>query len=258
MAISKALSTHDKQLFILILSTSFLFGHIFAQSVYIKPFAMWYRPSLANVKANIDDDLNQLRNTTGLSIANDDQFSSKIIFGGEVEYHLSEDFFATIFISFYEDEVRTEAASVDKTTSVFFYSRDLSTIDVKLNLQKYFHYSSWRKLNYYFGVGIGINQLDAGSKTTFTDGGVEVINTTGEFAGSVLSASGYLGLTLKAIDYFKIYGEAGYMVADFGQLDGKVRTVDNPQGITTLTESSFDLSGFFLRAGIGIALPFLK
>ncbi len=258
MTVSSTLKIHDKTLFLLTLTITFFFGSVFAQSVFIKPFAMWYRPNLGNVKANIDDDLNQFRSTTGLSIPNNDRFNSKVIFGGEVEYHLSEDFFATVFISFYEDEVLTEASSVDKTTSVFFYSRDLSTIDVKLNLQKYFHYSSWRRMNYYFGVGVGINQLDAGSKTTFTDGGVEVINTTGEFAGSILSASGYLGLTLKVIDYFKIYGEAGYMVADFGQLDGKVRTIDNPQGITTLTESSFDLSGFFLRAGVGIALPFLK
>ena len=245
-------------LFMSILVIFSFFGKAYAKIIFIKPFVMWYRPNLGNVKANINEDLNQFRKLTGLSIANNGSFTGKIILGGEIEYHLSEDFFATVYISFYEDEVHSEAASIDKSTSFFFYSRDLSTVDVKLNLQKYFHYSSWRKLNYYFGVGLGINQLEAGSKTTFTDGGVEVINTVGDFTGSILSASGYFGLTLKLIENLKFYSEAGYLVADFGQLDGKVRTVENPQGITTLTESSFDLSGFFLRVGLGFAIPFLK
>jgi hypothetical protein len=48
----------------------------------------------------------------------------------------------------------------------------------------------------------------------------------------------------------------GYRYAKLGQLDGTVRQNNNQQDAAFTTNTSFDFSGFYWQAGMGIGLPF--
>ncbi|MCB0265566.1 MAG: hypothetical protein R3C41_06030 [Calditrichia bacterium] len=229
-----------------------------AQSIFFKPIAAYYLPRLTDVNMRIEDAIDDFRDNSGLPLPTAATFGNKVIFGGEIEYHLSEDYFGTIQLMFYNDDADTRFKSTSPTPIQFDYLRDISMVDVKVNFHQYFSYSSWRRFNKYFGIGVGIMQVSATSETVYIADNNSLINTTGEFSGTTLSASGYFGGEIRLAPAFKLWAEGGYLVGNPGRMDGKVRTLETSGNVDTTSESSFDLSGFFVRGGIGFAVPFLK
>ena len=227
-----------------------------AQKFSIKPFAGYYYPNMSDVNSKIDTDIRGFRNLLDAPIPFPGKFNGNIIFGGQIEYNASEEYLFTLNVSYYGEKVSTDYFSAESTpTWEFDYQREVRMIDVIFNMHYYLGYNSWNRFNKYIGIGAGLAFLNAKSFTASTHPSNR-IDTSGDFSGNILSGLISLGGNYRLTDILKLWAEFGLQYGNFGQLDGTITTFNNPEEIPATTESSFDLTGLYLRGGLGIALPF--
>jgi len=227
-----------------------------AQKFSFKPFAGYYYPNMADVNSKIDSDIRRFREILEAPIPFPATFNGNIIFGGQIEYHAGEDYLFSLNISYYGEKISTGYFSADGDPAwQFDYRREVRMIDVIFNMHYYLGYSSWKRFNKYIGIGAGVAFLNAKSFTGSTHPSTP-IDTEGNFSGNILSGLISVGGNYRFSDVLKLWAEFGLQYGNFGQLDGTVTSIEVPQGSKETTESSFDLTGLYLRGGLGIALPF--
>ncbi len=241
------------------LSALFIFSAAaFSQGVTIKPFISHPFVRLGEVNDNIAGDIRTFRESSGAAIPSPGEFNGERTFGAQAEYHLNEDYFFNISVSFYNETVETHFDGLQPAPIVLDYQREVRSYDFMLNLDYYFNYNNWKRFNKYLGVGVGLILVNADSKTFYKVKDELLIDSDGEFTKTGLSALLSAGMTYRLASLLSLWGEGGYQVSNVGQLDGKVTTIDNPTRTDFTTNSAFDLSGFFIRGGLGITLPFLN
>ena len=236
---------------------------LLSQSFTIKPFYGYLRPQMTDVNRRIDTQMAAWRELLEEPLPVPGRISGQPVWGGEIQYHLNDDYFLGLNVSRYQDQATTDYRSpAPATPDRFLYTRDAEAIDVALHLDYYFDYDESSRLNKYFGLGIGVIFAQARSVTqsTFelTDSKVTLplIDTTGDFSGTAFTALISGGLALRLVEPFSLWSEVGYRYAKLGQLEGKVRQINSQQNAAFTTNTSFDFSGFYLQAGLGIGLPF--
>lgn len=248
-----------KPLFLLLMACA---PSLLSQNFTIKPFYGYLRPQMTDVNRRIDNQMAAWRELLEEPLPSPGKFSSRSIFGGELSYHLNDDYFIGLNVSRYQDQVTTDyRSSSPAAPGRFLYSREAEAIDVALHLDYYFDYDESSRWNKYFGVGIGLISAQARSVTrstfemTASKVTLPLIDTTGDFSGTAFTALLSAGLDVKMAGPFAIWSEVGYRYAKLGQLEGTARQINSQQNAAFTTNTSFDFSGFYVQAGLGVGLP---
>lgn len=198
------------------------------------------------------------RAVLGEPVPHPGQFDGNRTFGLQLEYHGNEDLFVAIQAGYFDDEVESTYANPQATPPWdFLFRRKVRLYDVMLNLHYYPNYSSWRRFNYYLGLGVGWMNLEAISVSR-TDNPIRPTDSRGEYNRSIVSGSLTLGANFRLVDALKLWAEGGYQYGNFGRLDGTITTLEITEPVETTTETEFDLSGLFVRGGVGFSIPFLR
>jgi opacity protein-like surface antigen len=176
---------------------------------------------------------------------------------------LNDDYFLCLDVSRYQKEAATEYFNNDTPTPArFFFAREVKTLDAALHLDYYFDYDESGLLNKYIGLGIGIVSVQALSTTqsSFESNASKItlprVDTSGDFSGMAFTLAFSGGLEVRVTGVFSLWSEIGYKYAKVGQLDGSIRQINDQQNAAFTTSTSFDLSGFYVQAGLAIGLPF--
>lgn len=233
------------------------------QKVFIKPLYGYYFPRMSEVNAKIANDLDGQRRKLQEAIPSPGKLNGDQLIGGQIEYYLGDDYFMNLNVSFYSEKASVEhQGGRFSTPFTFIFEREVEAYDVMFNLNYYLGYNSWKRFNKYIGIGAGLLVVNAHSLTVSTKNDSEhkvfPVNTRGEFSGTILSGVLALGGNLRLATGLKLWAESGLQYGNVGKLDGNITTISDPEKQAVSTESSFDLTGLYLRGGIGFSLPFLK
>lgn len=229
-----------------------------AQNLSLKLHYGYYYPSLSNVNDNINEDIRGLRQMLQAPIPSPGEFNGSGVFGGQIEYRLNEDYFINLNVSYYQEKIALLYSPATAPSWTLDYQRELKSIDAIVNLHYYFNYSTWKRFNKYLGIGVGLMFLNAESFTATDKPDTEQLKTRGKFSGNILSGVLAVGGHYRLSKPLLLWGEIGLQYGNFGELDGKITTLENPNEVETISASSFDLTGLYARMGLGIGLPFLK
>ncbi|MGH7457224.1 MAG: hypothetical protein ACRENG_38095, partial [bacterium] len=203
----------------------------------------------------------ELLGETGLSPG---KFDGHYVFGAQVLHHFNDDYAVTLELSRYQEKIATDyfkpaASSAER----FLYEREVETYNLAVNLNYYFGYDEAGWLNKYVSFGAGLLFAKANSVTLSsivsdpkTGALLPAVDTRGEFSGNSITGALAGGLELRLIGSALLWGEAGYRYAKIGQLDGTVRRINEQEASAFTTSTSFDFSGFYFQAGLGVGLPF--
>jgi len=234
---------------------------LLAQSFTIKPYFGYFRPQLTDVNRRIENQIGTWRELLEEPLPSPGKITGRSIFGAAIQYHLNDDYFLCLDISRYQKEATTEYFTND-TPARFFFAREVKTLDAALHLDYYFDYDESDLLNKYIGLGLGIVSVQALSTTqsSFESNASKItlprVDTSGDFSGTAFTLAISGGLEVRLPGAFSLWSEAGYKYAKVGQLDGAIRQINDQQNAAFTTNTSFDLSGFYFQAGVGIGLPF--
>lgn len=236
---------------------------LFSQSFTIKPFYGYLRPQMTDVNRRIDTQMEAWRELLEEPLPSPGKISGQSILGGEIQCHLNEEYFLGLNISRYKDQATTDYRSqTAEAPGRFLYMREVEALDVALHLDSFLGYDESSRFNKYFGIGLGVILVKAKSVTqsTFELTGSKVtlplVDTTGDFSGTAFTALLSGGLDFKLAGPVSLWSEAGYRYAKLGQLEGTVRQLNSLQNTSFTTNTSFDFSGFYLQAGLGMGLSF--
>lgn len=228
-----------------------------AQNFSLKLHYGYYYPSLGDVNSKIEEDIRGLRRDLQAPVPSPGEFNGSGVLGGQLEYRLNEDYFINLNVSYFQEKVELQYRPSPAPSWRLEYLRELKSIDAIINLHFYFNYSTWKRFNKYLGIGVGLMFLQAESFTG-SDNPDELLETRGKFSGNILSGVLAVGGHYRLSKPLLFWGEIGLQYGNFGELDGTVTTLENPNEVETVSNSSFDLTGLYARAGLGIGLPFLK
>ena len=226
----------------------------------IKPYYGHLLPRMSDVNNRIENQIEGWRELLGEPVPAPGKIDGHRLLGAQVGYHFGENYFLTLNVSHYEEKVQSEFTPAPDR---FYFERQVEFYDVTANLQYYFDYDSASRLNKYLGIGVGILFAKARSNTQSTfisnpkNGTLfPPSDTRGDFSGNSLLAAVSAGLDVRLFNPFSLWAEAGYQFANIGHLEGTVNTFDGRAITGFTTNTSFDFSGFYFRAGLGIGLSF--
>lgn len=234
-----------------------IFPPAVAQDFSLKLHYGYYYPSPGNVNSKIAEDIRGLRQALQAPIPSPGEFNGSGVWGGQLEYRLNEDYFINLNVSYYREKIALLYRPSPTPFWTLDYQRELHSLDAIINLHYYFNYSTWKRFNKYLGIGVGLMFLTAKSFTA-SDNPDALLETRGKFSGNILSGVLAVGGHYRLSKPLRFWGEIGLQYGNFGELDGTVTTRENPQEVETVSASSFDLTGLYARAGLGIGLPFIK
>ncbi len=234
-----------------------------AQSFMLRPYYGYYSPRLTDVNNQISDQMEGWQQVLGDPLRSPEKFGGRALFGGQVQYHLNDDYFLALDVYRYEQSVATENT---RTTGAipyrFLFTRSVESLAFVLNLNYYFGYDPGARLNKYVGLGPGLIIAEAHSNTQLVllnDAGgkdLQPVDTQGDFSKTAFSLTLLGGLDFRLFGAVSLWGEAGYQYAKIGQFEGTVRRAGDQQNVAFTTNTSFDFSGFYFRAGLGVGSPF--
>jgi opacity protein-like surface antigen len=235
-----------------------------AQTIVIKPYYGYLLPRLSQVNDQISRQIEVWRELLGEPILSPGKIDGNHIWGGQVLYHFNNDYAVTLEASRYQEKVVTDyfrpAASAAER---FLFEREVKTFNFAVNLNYYFDYDEASRLNKYVSFGVGLLFAEANSVTfssividSKTGAVLPLVDTRGDFSGNSVTAALAGGLDLRVAGSISLWGEAGFQYAKIGQLEGTARRLNDQQAAAFTTSTSFDFSGFYFRAGLGIGLPF--
>jgi opacity protein-like surface antigen len=204
------------------------------------------------------------RELLGEPILSPGKIDGNHLLGGQVLYHFNNDYAVTFEVSRYQEKVVTDYLKPATSASErFLYEREVKTFNLTVNLNYYFDYDETSRLNKYIAFGAGLLFAEANSVTlssividSKTGALLPAVDTRGDFSGNSVTAALAGGLDLRVAGSISLWGEAGYQYAKIGQLDGTISRLNDQQAAAFTTTTSFDFSGFYFRAGLGIGLPF--
>ncbi|GEM_PF-2682378 len=235
---------------------------LLAQNFTIKPYFGYLRPQMTDVNRRIENQIDTWRELLEEPLPSPGKIAGRTIFGGAIQYHLNDDYFLCLDISRYQKEAAIEHFNNATPPARFFFAREVKTLDAALHLDYYFDYDESGLLNKYIGLGIGIVSVQALSTTqsSFESNASKItlprVDTSGDFSGTAFTVAISGGLDVRVAGALSLWSEVGYKYAKVGQLDGTIRQINDQQNAAFTTSTSFDLSGFYFQAGLGIGLPF--
>lgn len=238
-----------------------------AQSLVIKPYYGYLLPRLSEVNDQIGRQIGVWRELLEEPIPSPGEIDGHYVFGAQVLHHFNDDYAVTLELSRYQEKAASDYFKPATTAERFLFEREVETYNLAVNLNYYFGYDETSRLNKYVSFGTGLLFAKANSVTLSSiasdpkGASLPAVDTRGEFSGTSVTAALAGGLELRLLGSLAVWGEAGYRYAKMGELDGTVRRLDEQQsGVfiteTSPTEASFDFSGFYFHAGLGLGLPF--
>jgi opacity protein-like surface antigen len=232
-----------------------------AQSLVIKPYYGYLQPRMSEVNDQIGRQIGLWRELLGEPFLFPGKINGNHVFGGQVLHHFNEDYAVTLELSRYQEKIATDYFKPASSSERFLFEREVETYNLVVNLNYYFGYDETSRLNKYVGFGVGLlfakaNSVTLSSIASNKGAPLPVVDTHGEFSGNSITGALAGGLELRLVGPISLWGEAGYRYAKIGQLDGTVRRINDQQGAAFTTDASFDFSGFYFYAGLGIGLPF--
>ncbi|MCI0696722.1 hypothetical protein L0337_32550 [candidate division KSB1 bacterium] len=246
-----------------ILFSSFFVAPLAAQSLVIKPYYGYLLPRMSEVNDQIGRQIGLWRELLGEPVLSPGKIDGNNVFGAQVLHHFNDDYAVTLELSRYQEKIASDYFKPASSSERFLFKREVETYNLAVNLNYYFGYDEASRLNKYFGFGVGLLFAKANSVTLSSivsdpkiGASLPAVDTRGEFSGNSITGALAGGLELRLVGSVSLWGEAGYRYAKIGQLDGTVRRIDDQQGAAFTTETSFDFSGFYFHAGLGIGLPF--
>lgn len=242
----------------------FFVAPLAAQSLVIKPFYGYLLPRMSAVNDQISRQIGLWQELLGEPVPSPGKIDGNNVFGGQILYHFNDDYAVTLEMSRYQEKVVTDYFKPGApATERFLYEREVKTYNLAVNLNYYFVYDEASRLNKYVGFGAGLLFAKANSVTLSsivsdpkTGASLPAVDTRGEYSGNSITAALAGGLELRLIGSVSLWGETGYRYAKVGQLDGRVRQIDAQEAAAFTSIASFDFSGFYFQAGLGIGLPF--
>jgi opacity protein-like surface antigen len=253
--------SHFKKLAIILFYLIFV-APLAAQSLVIKPYYGYLLPRMSEVNDQIGRQIGLWQELLGEPILSPGKINGHYVFGAQVLHHFNDDYAVTLELSRYQEKIATDYFKPVSSAERFLFEREVETYNLAVNLNYYFGYDETSRLNKYVGFGAGLLFAKANSITLSSivndPKGVllPAVDSRGEFSGNSITGALAGGLELRLIGSASLWGEAGYRYAKIGQLDGTVRRIDDQQGAAFTTNTSFDFSGFYFHAGLGIVLPF--
>jgi len=234
-----------------------------AQRLTIKPYYGYLLPRMGDVNNRIDVQLEGWRDLLGEPLPAPGEINGNRSLGGQLQYHLSDEYFLALNVSNYQEKIAMEYFRPgSQPADRFFFEREVESIDVVLSVHYYFAYDESRRLNPYVGIGAGLLFAKAKSNTISTiisnpsQGTLfPPTDTRGDFSGETLIAAISGGLDLRIVHFLFLWGELGYQIANLGQLEGSVTAINEQPNAAFTTRTSFDFSGLYFRGGLGIRLP---
>jgi hypothetical protein len=110
---------------------------LFANDLTIKPLIGYYFPKMSDVNSKIDADIRGFRNIFQAPIPNPGSINGNTLFGGQIEYHFSEDYFLNLNVSHYKEKVSSKYFSATTNPSWRFdYEREVQMIDAIFSLHR--------------------------------------------------------------------------------------------------------------------------
>ncbi len=251
---------HFKKLVAILIYLIFV-APLAAQSLVIKPYYGYLLPRMSEVNDQIGRQIGLWRELLGEQLLSPGKINGHHVFGGQVLHHFNDDYAVTLELSHYQEKIATDYFKPASSSERFLFEREVETYNLAVDLNYYFGYDETSRLNKYVGFGVGLlfakaNSVTLSSIASNKGAPLPTVDTSGEFSGNSITGALAGGLELRLIGSVSLWGEAGYRYAKIGQLDGTVRRLDDQQGAAFTTSTSFDFSGFYFHAGLGIGLPF--
>ena len=235
-----------------------------AQRLWLKPFYGYLQAPMSDLNNRIEEQIRGWREVLDAPVAFPEKINGNVAYGGEIAYDFSDNYSVSLGLYYYKEEsqVRHDIPAA-QTLTRFNFERSVQLYDLFFNLRYHFFEVAYAGVNPYFGFGAGLAMGKAKSITQhFVDdlqGNVTftLTDTQGDFDGNTTSGQIFLGVDARFSTFASLWAEGGYQAARVGQMDGTILRPGSQASAFT-SNTSFNYSGFYVRGGIGIALPILK
>jgi len=235
-----------------------------AQRLWLKPFYGYLRAPMSDLNNRIEEQILGWREVLETPVPFSNEINGNVAYGGEIAYDFSDSYSVSLGLYYYKEESHVRHAIPGaQTLTRFNFERSVQLYDLFFNLRYHFSETAFAGVNPYFGFGAGLAMGKAQSITqhfvddlqgnaTFT-----LTDTRGDFDGNTTSGQIFVGVDARFNNFASLWAEGGYQAARVGQMDGTIQRPGS-QAAAFTSNTSFNYSGFYVRGGIGIALPILK
>jgi hypothetical protein len=174
---------------------------------------------------------------------------------GRITYRYDRDFSVSIYGSYFS---KTVSSSYDGTNAMLQLERSVGATDLSLGIA-YYPAAQPNMFQWYLQVNLGIllaraTAITEGTQATKPAGFVimvPLVDTQAKYKKAKTSAAFFVGADMPLFQRVFLKGEAGYRVAQVGELDGDITRFGVQTNVTSTTV--FDFSGFVVSVGVGIA-----
>jgi len=232
------------------------FSPLGAARLSIKPYFGYAVVNMSEVNDDMVTKLDALFRQTGVRLPPPESFGGNYAWGFQMEYHWEEEYFVNVSSYFYREPTEAWYSGYLQGNAVeYHYQRTIEYLEFTLGLHYFFRYSTWKRINWFIGSGVGVG-IGWNESTFYYSDASYLINNKGDFSTSAMSAYFSAGITFHVTRSFYFFLEPGYRVAPLREMTGRLTT---PAGVTDsfTTPEKYDFSGFFIMAGVGLGIPLL-
>ena len=241
----------------------FIFINLNAQTFNFKPFIGYTKVNMADFNRTIQSQVDVLSDLSQQNLPRPENMDGDYLWGFQVEYHLEENYFININSYYFREKTGSSLYNdIPSDPLNFKSSHQIRLVDLSIGIKYYLSYSSWKRINLFFGFGVGIGMGWSKSELVYNDY-INNYYSNGEFSSIAMTGNFILGMDLRLMSGLSIVIEGGYRYSNMGRMDGQLLIhkdfpndtldfIDN--GYTTQTYYNF--SGIFITAGPSISLPF--
>ena len=192
----------------------------------------------------------------GIPVSNFGSVKQSPFFSGRISYRYTRDFSVSIYGSYFS---RAVSSSYDGSDAVLQLERSVGATDLSLGIA-YFPAAQPYLFQWYLQVNLGVILARGTAKAVGSQAAkpadvvvmVPLVDTEGKYKKAKTSAAFCVGADMPLFQRVFLKGEAGYRVAQVGELDGDITRFGVQSNETSTT--SFNFSGFVVSVGVGITL----
>lgn len=195
-------------------------------------------------------------NNLGIPVSDFASVKQSPFFSGRITYRYTRDFAVSMYGSY---SSKTVSSSYNGSNAVLQLDRNVGATDLSLGVSYYPAIQSYL-FQWYLQVNLGVILARATAKAVGTQATkpagfivmVPLVDSEGKYKKAKTSAAFFVGADIPLFQQVFAKGEAGYRVAQVGELDGDITRfgVQSNEPSTTL----FNFSGFVASIGVGIEL----
>jgi hypothetical protein len=193
-------------------------------------------------------------NALGIPVNDFASLKQSPFFSGRATYRYTRDFALSLHGSYFS---KTVSSSYSGPDAVLQLDRSVSATDLMLGVAYYPDLQPYL-FQWYLQANVGVILARATARAVGTQatkpGGtvvmVPLVDSEGKYKKAQTSAALFVGADMPLIRHVFIRGEAGYRVAQVGELDGDITRfgVQSNESSTTM----FDFSGVLVSMGVGV------